>query len=456
MNMKTTTKTTKSSKAKAAKQAKRKVSSFLDSLRQLLTPAIWKQADQARQRARRSRRWATQPLVLTLLAMTWCCGDSQAERFETAKGFTSVCLARRRRPGKRVQGFQGALAKLPLKVLKAIAQGVRGRLLQLFDLMSEGFFVVGCDGSSMECPRSQELEERLDAPSQKQGPPQVWVTALVHLRTGLLWAWRLGKGHNRERNHLQGLLGTLPAKALVVADAGFNGYPLAQALLAAKVSFLIRMSGKDRLYTPKRVCLEKFKEGEVLLWPHEVRKRGGPPLRMRLIRVRAHKRHDVWLLTSVLEKERLPAWKAARYYRWRWENEGLFRTFKRTLSKVKLTSRTVRLVHREAEAALLATQLLLAQGVKAVSSKTQMRQCSPRQVLLVIRAVIVGKIGVRQKAVCVKLLAKALREQRRRKSAKEKRPWPRRVAHKAQKPPKVLMLTEAQRTLLRNRLRLSA
>ena len=90
--------------------------SFLASVRQFLTPAIWKQAHQARRTSRRSSRWATQPLVLTLLVMTWCCGDSQAERFETAKGFVAVCLPKRRRPGQTVSGCQKALARLPRRV----------------------------------------------------------------------------------------------------------------------------------------------------------------------------------------------------------------------------------------------------------------------------------------------------------------------------------------------------
>src|SRR5438132_6520792 len=133
--------------------------SFLDGMRQWLTPAVWKQADKARCSRRKSSRWSTQPLILTLLVMTWCCGDSQAERFETAKAFTAVCLTRRRRPGKHVQGFQQALARLPMAVLRAVAQGVRQRLLQLFDWFTDGFFVVGCDGSSMETPRAEELEQ---------------------------------------------------------------------------------------------------------------------------------------------------------------------------------------------------------------------------------------------------------------------------------------------------------
>ena len=79
--------------------SRREVPSFLGSIRQFLTPALWKQADKARPQTRRSGRWKTQPLVLTLLFMTWCCGNSQAECFEIAKGFTAVCLSKRRRPG---------------------------------------------------------------------------------------------------------------------------------------------------------------------------------------------------------------------------------------------------------------------------------------------------------------------------------------------------------------------
>src|SRR5947209_14758239 len=77
-----------------------------------------------------------------------------------------------------------------------------------------------------------------------------------------------------------------------------------------------------------------------------------------------------------------------RYYGW--QIEGFFRTYKRTLAKVKLRSRTVRLVHREAEGAMLAAQLLLAQGAYALRPRTARARatapaCSPRQVLLAIR-----------------------------------------------------------------------
>lgn len=417
--------------------------SFLDSLQELLTPAIWKQAKKTRGKTK-SSRWTAQPLVVTLLAMTWCCGDSFAERFETAKGFVAVCLPKRRRPGKTAAGFQGALAKLPTRVLRVVAAGVRRRLSTLLDLSSDGFVVFGCDGSSMETPRVEELETRLDPPLKKQARPQVWVTALVHLRTGLLWSWRLGKGYSRERDHLRQLLPTLPTRALVVADAGFNGYELARSITQTGVSFLIRMSGKDRLYTDKHLEVKKFTAAEVLLWTQAAQKNQQPPVRVRLIRIRGRKkRRDVWLLTNVLDAKRLPVETASRYYRWRWENEGLFRTFKRTLAKFRLTSRSVRLVHREAEGALMATQLMLAQGVQALgcrSSQGTPQRCSPRKVLLVMRDVIAGKIDLRARKAFHDRLTAALRENRKRTSAKVKRRWPWRVNHKPPKPPRFLTL----------------
>jgi hypothetical protein len=428
--------------------------SLADSLREFLTPALWKQAQAARTRAgRRTRhpaRWATQPLVLVLVLLTWSGGDSQAERFETAKAACAVCLRKRRRPGRTVQGFDKALARLPLAVLRGVAAGVRQRLQAAFDLVTDGFVVLGCDGSLLECPRSAELERRLGDRGKEHSAPTVWLTALVHLRTGLLWAWRLGRGTASERGHLIALLATLPACALLVADAGFNGYPLARAILQARASFLIRASAKDFFYADGPVERDRWGDGLVYAWPQAAQKQGLPPLRLRLIRVRSRRRkHDVWLLTDVLDRRRLPAATAARYYRWRWENEGLFRTYKRTLAKVKLHSRAVRLVHREAEGALLGTQLLLAQGARALprrAARALPQRCSPRAVLRELRRELQAA-APRRRARLGRRLARARREQRRRTSAKEKRAWPRRVPHKPPKPPQFLTLSEEQKAL---------
>jgi len=396
-----------------------------------------------------------------LLFMSWCGGDSQAERFEVAKGYCQVCLAKRRGPGRTVQGYQKALARLPLVVLRTLAAAVRRVLVAR---LAEGWFVhgripLGCDGSRVECPRTAELEQRLGQAGKDQAAPTLWVTALVHLRWGVPWAWRFGKGTASERSHLEQMLGVLPRLALLVADAGYFGFGLTRRLVQERVSFLVRMSSNVTLYTPERVRLERYRQGVVYYWPSKKDAQAGArPLRLRLIRIRAHKRkHDIWLLTNV-EPRRLPQALAGQMYRWRWQNEGCFRTYKHTLNKMKLVSRTVRLVHREAEGSWLALQLLLAQGVLAqqqrivACQKISQEQAaealySPRQILVAIRQEMRG--GRRRgQASYEERLRAAWGEQRERTSAKACRIWPRRKPHKPPKPPRLRELSVAQKSLL--------
>jgi hypothetical protein len=273
--------------------------SLVGVLREFLTPALWKQAHQARRRLRKkkSTRWLVQPLVLMVLLMTWSHGDSQAERFECAKAYCQVCLYKRRNPGKGVGGFQKALARLPMVVLRVVATGVRRMLeLRLADhWLVDGFVPIGCDGSRVECPRTTELEARMGQAGKAGSAPTLWVTALVHLRWGVPWAWRFGKGTASERDHLIQLLDVLPRLALLVADAGYFGFRLAEQLVRRDVKFLLRMSSNVTLYTREQVRLERYREGEVYYWPAKKdRTAGAQPLRLRLIRIRAkHHRHDV-------------------------------------------------------------------------------------------------------------------------------------------------------------------
>jgi hypothetical protein len=312
-----------SKKTKAARQ-RRQAQTFVGCLRKFLTPELLKQAHKAHCRPHRDNRWLIQPLLLTLLTMTWCAGDSQPERFETARAFCIALTPKRRRPGKTVGGFHKALAQLPMPVLRVVAAGLRHSFLTLFErlLTVDGWRPFGCDGSRLECPRSDELEKHLGEAGKPGSAPTLWLTALVHLPTGLLWSWWLGKGTASERAHLGKLLPTLPALALVVADAGYTGFPLACALVEAQVAFLIRLSSKVRLYTEAEQPLEDWREGVVYYWPDEEQKQGRPPLRLRLLRVRSPQRKvDVWLLSNVLEAERLSVATAGRMYKMRWESE---------------------------------------------------------------------------------------------------------------------------------------
>jgi len=292
----------------------------------------------------------------------------------------------------------------------------------------------------------------------------------VHLRSGVLWAWRLGVGNIDERLHLQCLLPALPVGAMVVTDCGYQGYEMALAMRG--MAFLMRISSMAPVYTvdpsarpdaqaskaakasaqPLDAALQQqWVDGEVWYWPLAIQNQEGEPLRLRLLRIRdAGRKNDVWLLTNIRDKEKLSVWEAGEIYKLRWGNEGFFRTYKQTLKKVKLSSRTVRLIHREAEGSMLAVQVLLAQGAQARSLFSQKEAASARGLVLAVRAEIQEQLEKRKRGRrgYQKRLAEAVNKQRKRTSRKDKRRWPSRADHAPPKPPIIRVLNDDQKALL--------
>jgi hypothetical protein len=441
--------------ARTRGRQRRRVKSLIGSIREFLTPEVFKQARNAAKR-RKHPRWDLHPLMYILLLTTYCCGDSLPEKFEAAKGFYVVCCPKRKRPGASCSGFEKAVAKLPMPVLRALAAAIRGRVETIFSAQWKlgSFIPFGCDGTRQTCPRTEELERRLGTFGKEGSSPMVWNTSIVHLMLGFPFCWRFGKGGKAsERSHLISMLRCLPAAALIVADAGYVGYEVAAAMVLANVAFLIRMSSHATFYTEADEPMNEFREGIAYYWPKTQQDEGKPPICGRLMRIHSDRHKvDVWLFTNVKDQTKLSLETAGTCYRWRWENEGFFRTYKRTLKKVALTSRTVRLVHREAEASMIATQLLLCQGAWAMP-KPQKNEfpvmCSPRGVLLEIRRDIVGR---RQSKPFTERIALAQRERRPRISAKQKREWPRRKPHAPPHPPKLLKLTRKQKAKIHRHL----
>jgi hypothetical protein len=444
--------------ANARKRARqrRRAKSLIGSMREFLTPEVFKQVRNASKR-RKCPRWDLHPLLYILLLTTYCCGDSFPEKFEAAKGFYAVCCPKRKRPGVSFSGFEKAVAKLPMPVLRALATAIRGRVEAIFgDRWKVGGFIpLGCDGTRQTCPRTEELEHGLGTFGKEGSPPMIWNTSIVHLTLGFPLCWRLGKGGKAsERSHLLFLLRWLPAAALIVADAGYVGYQVTAALISANVSFLIRMSSCATFYSETYESLDEFREGLVYYWPKTQQEEGKPPIHGRLMRIHSWRHKvDVWLFTNVQDPTRLPLETAATCYRWRWENEGFFRTYKRTLKKVTLMSRTVRMAHREAEASMIATQLLLCQGALAMPAPQKGSlpvMCSPRGLLLEARRDISACRPTKE--AFGERISRAQRDQRVRTSAKQKREWPRRKPHAAPHPPILLRLTEEQKVKIQQHL----
>jgi hypothetical protein len=418
--------------------------SFHASINQYLSPAVWKQAHQAWHRPKEASRWSLHAVIWTLLSMAWNCGDSQEERFATARAGYVAAHQRDRRPGKSLAGFLAAVVRLPLCVFRALAEGVRQQIaLRYVDRFRiNGWLPVACDGTRLECPRSQELQKRLRDAGKSSSAPTLYLTTLVLLPLGLLWSWRLGKGTASEHYHLGWLRRTLPRRSLIVADAGFLGYDLFRAILQTPASFLVRLSSRAYLYTLEQVPLARFREGVVYYWPAHAQRLGLPPIKARLLRL-----GDVWLLTNILDRKQLSHKTALVIYRWRWRNEGLFNIYKNMLDKVKLQSRTVATAHREAESSLLALQLLtvLTADMSTYGAGGVLIYGSPRVVLLRLRAeslALLRLLGPRQFKDYQRMLAVVRAGPKNRISPRVRQEWPRRKNHKPPKPPKLRVLTD--------------
>ena len=206
-----------------------------EDLDHFLTPQVWKQAHQAWHAARLPSRWKLKPLLWVLLHLSWASGDSQEERFATARAAYVAAHPRERRPGKTLAGFLQALARLPLPVLRALPAALRQRMAAALaeSCRLNGLLPIACDGARLQCPRAEELQRRLGEAGKADSAPMLYLTALVLLPRGLPWAWTWGKGTASEHEHLRALLPTLPGHSLLVLDAGYLGYELFADILRA-------------------------------------------------------------------------------------------------------------------------------------------------------------------------------------------------------------------------------
>ena len=446
--------------AKRARRQTQRAESLSGSIRQFLTPEVWKQARQAARAAgcRNDPRWLLQPLILTWAMMTWCAGQTDAERFLTARTFyVRVHSPKRKRPGKYFSGFHKAVRRLPMTIWWAVGAAVRRQLERtLADRMVvDGWTAFGCDGTRLECPRTQQLEDDLGRASKPGSAPMLWITALVSLRTGVLWSWRLGTAKAGERQHLLDLLEDLPraplAPVLLVCDAGYVSYELIRTLLGRGCSFLIRLSSQAQLSSDAGVEVATFREGQFWYWTDKAEKAEKPPLRVRVIRVASRKRkNDVWLVTDVLDPQLLSAESAGRLYRMRWESECFFKTYKRVVKDISLVSETTEMVAREAEGSLLACQLLLAQGALALKTGGPRAgrdgdKCSAAGVLREIRRELAACAEPLPKTSFRRRLQETGRDRKPRTGAKVRKEHPRRKKHTMPRPPRLKVLSAEQR-----------
>ena len=327
--------------------------------------------------------WTPRSLIVTALLWAWSDETALTDRFFTARKIVVWMWGLTQKPASTYQAFLKMLKTWTVTLTLTLVTAFRRRMREDLEQRSLvcGFPVFGVDGSRLELPRTESNEQRFSpaaarrqrpkprgqskrqarartkaaratrARQKKRNSPQMWLTMMWHVGTGLPWDWRLGPSDSSEREHLKQMIAALAAGALVTADAGFVGYEYWKALLDSGRHLLIRVGANVRLLKGLGYSVRE-KDGLVYLWPDREAQRRQPPLVLRLV-VACGGRHPVYLVTSVLDEKILSNEQIIEIYSLRWGIEVFYRHFKQTFERRKLRSHTADHAQLEATWSLL-------------------------------------------------------------------------------------------------------
>jgi hypothetical protein len=313
-----------------------------------------------------------------------------------------------------------------------------------------GWCAVAVDGSRIEAPHTAANEQGLGCAGRDKTAPQVFLTTLWHMGLGLPWDFRTGPGTASEQRHLEQMLPGLPAGALLVADANFVGYELCSRILQAGHSFLLRVGSNRELLTKLGYYAEE-RQGLVYLWPKKFRDQ--PPLVLRLVKLPRDKK-TMYLVTNVLDPAQLSDREASTLYEMRWGVEVFYRSYKQTLDRRVVKSRTPATALVEVAATMLGLWLLGLLSVKRLTLRgVDPLRWSVAKARNAVRRTMRASFASPRQGHCHRsfnldqAFVHAQRDRYRRRGAKTARNYPRKKRERPPGPPKIKQATPRQRQL---------
>lgn len=365
-------------------------------------------------KARSNASW--KPRMLAVAALIWATSDlaNLGDRFDQARKIVGKIFRWQPAPGATYQGFMKMLRKWHCELMLAIPPHIRVQMKEVLPGQWEiaGYVVFAADGSRIELARTESLEnafspngkqnknksqkkgkgkgsggraknsakqkaakkQSAESIAKKENSPQMWLTLVWHVGSGLPWSWRTGPSNSSERAHLQEMLAELPENSLITADAGFVGYDFWKSIIDSGHHFVVRVGANVSLL--KKLGCARQHEHTVYLWPDAAAKKKQPPLTLRLI-VLHNGKHPVYLVTD-LNKSQLSDRQAATIYEKRWGIELFFRTFKQTFGRRKLRSRSAENAKLELDWSLLGLWCVCLLGQRELAaSKNDATSLSP-------------------------------------------------------------------------------
>lgn len=416
------------------------------SYRQMLLDAIgqficWSRLPQVKGR---HIRWSTSLLLTVALLMVWDGALALKDRFHNARVAARIMFPKLRAPGKTYQGFIKALELMHERLFDALCLMLQSAVMEVAAPYWKcgRWAVFAVDGSRVECPMTADNERALGCAGKAKTTPQQFLTVLLHLGSGLPWAFRRAGARGSERDHLLEMLPQLPPESMLVADAGFTGYELLTALTHQGHPFLIRVGSNVRLLRKLGFDMEET-ASTVYLWPKEQREH--KPLVLRLITLVDGRNRRMHLLSSVREPQGLSDAEAMELYRRRWGVELYYRALKQTLARRKMRSGAPQNAEMELDWAVAGLWMLGLMSLRAIIAAGESpRNWSVAASLRVVRRTMSEPKSRGRRRPLLRQLAEALLDGYVRHAAKKARHFPRKKKEAPPGNPKLQDATESE------------
>jgi len=388
--------------------------------------------------------WTPQRLAWASCLVSWSTEPTLSDRLESVGNWLNERLPRWQL-GQSLSGFSRAWIRETPRMLDAVRRQLRRPLVGWLEQYRVfGWVVMAVDGSRFEAPRTRANEAGLGCAGRQKTTPQIYQTTLQHVGTSLPWDFRIGPGTASERSQLDEMLPDLPAKSLLIADAGFISYGLCGTLLRGQQNFLLRVGGNTHLLEKLGFACET-NERTVYLWP--LKRHADPPVVLRLIVLRDENKEPVYLVTNI-DSQSLPEETASQIYRLRWGLETYFRALKQTLGRHRLLSRTPAAALAEQAWLNIGAWLLQLMTTAALIAANQSpRQWSAAQASREVRRTLRGNPSHGNHQPLHQRLGSATIDNYRRKGPKQTRCGVQKKREKPPGPPKIRLATKKERQL---------
>jgi Zn-dependent protease with chaperone function len=175
---------------------------------------------------RRNCGWTPRMLVFAALLWSWSDFSKLGQRFQQTLKIIGGLFKKQHVPEVSYQAFMKLLQRWTDRLLECLQGAYRDKMRTALDTAWQvgKWLVFAVDGSRVKVPRTRRNEERYSPKSklsrqaqrrrrqrrnkrlvkrageEQANVPQIWITVLWHVASGLPWAWQTGPSDSSERD----------------------------------------------------------------------------------------------------------------------------------------------------------------------------------------------------------------------------------------------------------------